>query len=111
MRNMIGGEIKLVSKPEFYALFSPDAQDQMERLWAEEGTTGFICYENLQMDSSNFGHRSALAFGTGRSTGRSADEALEVTPRLGDVPSRFQYPVAYCTKYDAYSNHHEKDQS
>lgn len=111
MKNIIGGEVKPMSKAEFYALFAPETQDELERKWVgDTGLTGFVCYENLQMDSSQFGTRTALAFGAGFSA-PNPERAVEMYPRLGDVPSRFQYPVAYCSKFDAYSNHHEENQS
>jgi hypothetical protein len=103
---MIGGEVKPISKAQFFALFSPPMQDELEEKWTDDGVAGFVCYENLQMDSSEFGKRDALVFGPGF-TFNSAKHAVRVTPRFGNVPSNFKYPVAYCVKYDAYSNHHE----
>lgn len=108
--NMIGGEVKPISKAQFYALFSPHIQDELEEKWADDSVAGFVCYENLQMDSSLFGKRAAVSFGPG-CTARTAKVAVEIHPRLGETPSQFQYPVAYCTKYDAYSNHHENHDS
>jgi hypothetical protein len=95
MQNMIGGEVKQVSKIEFWGLFSPEAQDQLARKAAEEGITGFVCYECLQMDSSHFGKRAAVTFGPACSA-RSENEVLEIFPRLGSLPSNFQYPTQYC---------------
>jgi hypothetical protein len=107
INNMIGGEVKLVSKAQLFALFSPHMQDELEEKWTADGVTGFVCFENLQMDSSEAGKRTAYAFGAGM-TYDSAKQLVREVPRLGDAPSRFQYPVSYCVKYDAYSDHHEE---
>jgi hypothetical protein len=108
--NVIGGEVKSVSKAQFFALFSPPMQDELEEKWTDEGAAGFVCYENLQMDSSEFGKRTAHVFGPGFAY-NSVGQVVRSVPRLGGAPSRFQYPVAYCVKYDAYSNHHENHDS
>ena len=47
--------------------------------------------ECLQMDSSQFGKRSALCLGPHCTYGVGE---IERGMRLGDVPSRFQYPTA-----------------
>lgn len=95
MQNMISGEVKQIGKAEFWALFSPTAQDALAEKAAQEGVSGFVCYECLQMDSTHHGKRAAIAFGPSCSA-RSEGEALEVFPRLGSLPSNFQYPVSYC---------------
>jgi hypothetical protein len=53
-----------------------------------------VRYENQQMDSSEFGSVSFLIVGPSNSL--SLEGAQKGAP-LGDVPSRFKYPVAYCS--------------
>jgi len=54
-----------------------------------------VCCECLDMCSSQFGQRSALVVGPSNSWTLDFIVDPENGFRLGDVPSRFQYPVAY----------------
>jgi hypothetical protein len=38
--NMIGGEVKPISKAQFFALFSPPMQDELEEKWTDDGARG-----------------------------------------------------------------------
>lgn len=97
--NMIGGIVKPVSKIEFWSLFSPPMQDELANKACDEGVVGFVCFENLQMDSSQFGKRSAVAFGPGCTSANPRDVVARF-PRLGETPSQFQYPTCYCITKD-----------
>lgn len=93
--NQINGEVKKISLPEFLTLFAPAVQDAIVKIYAREDVSGVVCYENLDLSSSQIGTRSALAYGPGCQV-KTIEEAAKY--RLGDVPSRFQYPVAYASK-------------
>lgn len=90
MKHPVSGEVKAVSKEEFFGLFDPIVHERLEESAKLPGTAALVCFENLQMDSMSFGCRTAMAMGPGRSSGL---EAIESGARLGDVPSRFQYPT------------------
>ena len=71
----------------------------VRRMWALEGCLGLVLYQNGDLCSSNLNDRSVVGFGPDeRFTGRDLGVVLAAFPRLGDVPSRFKYPVAYCHK-------------
>lgn len=58
------------------------------------GTTAMVCFENLQMDSSSFGARSAMPVGPGWTTFHDLKlitEAAGTGPHLNDLPSQRQY--------------------
>jgi len=95
VRNVIGGIVKLVTRPEMYAKADKGIRPILDQRLARKDVAGLICYENLQMDSSMFGHRAFLIFGDGCENKTVFDAAAK---RLGDVPSRFQYPVFYYEK-------------
>lgn len=50
-----------------------------------------MVFEVLDLSSSQVGHRTFLAYGPGRTHTKETAAA----GRLGDVPSRFAYAVAY----------------
>jgi hypothetical protein len=86
---------KLITREEFLAQFHDEAQETLIKALARPDVTGVVCFENLQMDSSHFGERSGLVFGPGCTYKLLADV---LAGRLGDVPSRFKYPVSYWLK-------------
>lgn len=90
MKNNVSGEIKVLTEDEFLKLFYPKTQSKVKLLGDQADTQVLVCFENLQMDSSNCGHRQAMAVGPKRTY---QVETLR-TMRLGDVPSQFTYPVA-----------------
>ena len=88
-------ELKPVTRPEFIALFESDVHDQINTLLDRPGVAGVVCFENLDISSPSLGHRAALIYGPGCET-KSLTDLRE--RHLGDVPSRFQYPVFYWQK-------------
>lgn len=90
MKNNISGKIKELSLDKFLNLFDKSVHNKITMLSKLDGTEALVCFEVLQMDSSCFGDRTCLAVGDGR-TYKLND--LKII-RLGDVPSRFAYPVA-----------------
>lgn len=84
-----------VSRPEFVALFDSKVHDALNRLIDKPQTRGIVCFENLDFCSSELGARSALAYGEAYTY---KDLATTLDGHLGDMPSRFQYPVKYYVK-------------
>jgi hypothetical protein len=84
-----------VTLEEFLGLFEPEVHDVLRGQLKKPNARGLVCFENLQTDSSQFGHRTAVAYGPGM----TYDTLITLlVGRLGDVPSRFQYPVKYYIK-------------
>lgn len=73
----------------FFGLFDPET---LKAAAAREGVTHLVLFENQQMDASEYGAASACIVGPGR-TFATLDEAFAA--RLGELPSRFQYPTGY----------------
>lgn len=92
LTNPISGEIKELSKDEFLALFDPSVHGAILLAAKTVKAEAVVCMENLQMDSSRFGDRVALCVGA-ECTYQIA-HCEQAGFRLGDLPSRFQYPVA-----------------
>ena len=92
---------KQITLAELLSMFDESVHDAIRRSAALEGATHVVVLEVLQMDSSMFGHRQALAVGDAPRSW-TLDYVLD-TPyfRLGDVPSRFSYPVAYAPVKEA----------
>ena len=82
---------KKITKGELLDLFDRSVRVDLEQAFRHEGTTHVVVFENLQMDSSAFGERTAVRVGPGCSY--SLQEALD--NHLYDLPSQRQYPVAY----------------
>lgn len=95
IRNSIGGEVKLIPLDELLAKFDKAYHRPIRDLLDQEHVQGIVVFENLQMDSSQFGNRGAVIYGT-TCTYKTVEECA--AGRLGDVPSRFAYPVAYVAK-------------
>lgn len=94
LQNPVSGKLKKLTLEEFLALFDPEVHDGIRAAIARyPDCEGIVCMENLQMDSSQFGARSALVMGPSNSW--PLVKVKEAGFRLGDVPSRFQYPTAY----------------
>lgn len=91
MKHPISGEVKELNETDFLALFDQSVHDTIRTNRSKPGVEAVVCFEVLQMDSSSFGKRSALIMGPGCSYLLSE---IEKGCRLGDVPSRFQYPTA-----------------
>jgi len=78
-------------REEFMAQFVEESHGAIDDAVKKTGATHVINMENLAFDSSEFGMRTALVVGPMCSI-KSVQEALDNHVRLGDVPSRFQYP-------------------
>ena len=92
LTNRIGGTVRQLDKAEFYNLLDFDLHDTVARMLLHEGTTGMVVFENLDLCSSQCGNRSFMVYGPSREN-KVIEDLL--SQHLGDVPSRFQYPVAY----------------
>lgn len=77
---------------EFLVLFDAEVHAALNRAATRPGVTHLVCFTNLDLCSSQMGHRTACVVGEPY-TYRNLDMARE--GRLGDVPSRFQYPTEY----------------
>lgn len=86
---------KQVTREEFLALFQKELHSQINRHIDRRDVLGVVCFENIDMSSSDLGQRSALIYGA-KCTCKTLDICL--AGRLGDVPSRFQYPKYYYVK-------------
>lgn len=90
-----------VSFPDFLRLFEEELHGKIRGAALRPGITHVVCFENLDMWSSQFGRRVALAVGE-RPAGAEVptwklSDVLAPHFRLGDLPSQFQYPVAYAS--------------
>lgn len=83
------------TREEFYALMDTPLHPILDERLARTDVSGIVCYENLQMDSSQCGSRSAVIYGPG-----CAATTLEaaLARHLNDLPSQRQYPVAFYVK-------------
>lgn len=95
--NALGSKLRRVdSVPELIEhLTNVESQASLERQIARPDVTAAIVYQNLQMDSSQHGHIVVLVVGPGCTYKTISSAAVG---RLGDVPSRFLYAVAYYKK-------------
>ena len=84
--------LKEITVEELLKLFDPSVHDSIRRIAAKPGVTDLVVFENLQMDSSRFGDRSAVIVGPG-CTYKSLEEIAGL--HLGDLPSQRKYPVAF----------------
>ena len=82
---------------EIKAKFDQDIQETVQARWDDERTLGAVLYQVQDMCSSQFGHVTILVYGPGWSC-QSKEQVVKNYPRLGDVPSRFAYPVAFAEK-------------
>lgn len=88
-------ELLPVTRPEFIALFHEEIHGQINTLLDRPDVAGIVCFENLDLGSPSLGSRAALIYGPGCTAKVLADLRER---HLGDVPSRFQYPVFYYQK-------------
>lgn len=85
-------ELKEVTFEEFLKMFDPIMHDRIKKSASDQKAEYVVCFQNLQMDSSNFGKRTMMVIGPA-CTSKTVDEIRE--GHLGQTPSTFQYPVAY----------------
>lgn len=93
MKNSISGEVRQVSWDHMIELADKSVRERLCTAADREGVAGMVMYEVLDMSSSQHGRRSFLVYGPGCVSAKTLEEAI--AGRLGDVPSRFAYPVAY----------------
>lgn len=82
-----------ISLDELVSKFDPEVQPKLRRLAAANpNDTHMVLYENQLFDSSQFGAKSALIIGPGRST-----QTLEVAlaGHLGHAVSDMKIPTGY----------------
>lgn len=94
IKHKVSGTVRELTEAEFLALFDPEVHEAIRANARKDGVEAVICMENLDMWSSQLGHRTALIVGPGCTFQLKQIETLP-NFRLGDVPSRFQYPTAY----------------
>ena len=85
---------KQITLEALVAMFDEEVHPLIRGNAASAGVSHIVVCEVLQMDSSSFGKRVALSVGPDCTF--TLDHVLD-TPhfRLGNVPSRFQYPTHY----------------
>lgn len=94
LKHPISGELKKLTPNDFLDLFDESVHSAILASAARyPDREALVCFENLQMDSSLFGLRSALVVGP--SNTYNLEDIVKSGARLGDVPSRFMYPVSY----------------
>jgi hypothetical protein len=85
--------MKEITFEEFLTRFDTSVRGKINALAKSIDTEGFILFENLQMDSSSFGEKTAVVFGLNR-TYKSPEDVKDAW--LRDLPSQRQYPTAFC---------------
>ena len=94
----VSGPIRELSIGDFLALCDESVHSAILQAAARyPDRTALVCFENIDLSSSQLGHRTACVVGPSN-TFRSLEHLTQPGVRLGDVPSRFQYPVAYVTQ-------------
>jgi hypothetical protein len=83
--------MKDISLEELLALFDETVHAKLTAMAAREGVSHLVVFENQMLGSSALGYRTAIAVGPGC----TYHWPYQVKDQhLGDVPSRFQHPVA-----------------
>jgi hypothetical protein len=81
-----------MTKNEFLELFEPEVHDDLiAALERYPDAEGLVCFENLQMDSSSCGERTAVVVGPSNTF--TLEKAR--TGHLNDLPSQRQYPRSF----------------
>lgn len=92
MKNDIGGEIRQVSWDQLIMMVDENLRTRIAKIADRADVNGVVMFENMQMDSSLCGQRHFMIYGPG-CTYKDVP-----TGHLGDVPSRFAWPVAYWSR-------------
>jgi hypothetical protein len=90
MRNKVSGEIKELEKAEFLELFVKELHGQIERIAQRPGVDAVVCFETAALEviaDRGYGRRAMVVGPECQYQMAHLENA-----RLGDVPSRFQYP-------------------
>lgn len=93
MKNMISGTVDELTREELLQHFDRSAREKVRALWQPDAEA-VVLYQVLDMSSSQLGRTSAMVVGP-EEKGFSYTLAKALAGRLGDVPSRFAYPVAF----------------
>jgi len=95
--------MKEITLEQLFSHFDPEVHDAIRKAILRNNASHLVVFECLQMDSSNLGKRTALCVGP--TCTYTLDHVIN-TPhfRIGDVPSRFEYPTMYAPT----GEHHEK---
>ena len=94
-------KLEKLSKDEYLKLFDKSVRGHVEMQMDNPGTTHHVYFENMQMDSSQFGFRSGLSVGDCWSTLKSLKDLYTESGsliHLHDLPSQRQYPTKYREK-------------
>ena len=92
----VSGELKRITLDEMLALADESIYEQLTRLYNTDKYTGLVCFEVLDMCSSQLGHRTFCVIGG--DTFPNVESLVNGNVHLGDVPSRMAYPKVYCLK-------------
>ena len=98
-KNPISGEIKQLPFLDYLNLFDKSVIGAIGDQLRRPGVSGAVCFEGLDLSMPNLGQRTSLIFGRD-CTYKTAEEIT--AGRLGDVPSRFQYPQYIYIKEKSY---------
>ncbi len=91
MKNEISGTVEKLDWCTFLALFDESVHGAVTAARLAQGTSALVAFENMALDSSRMGERTAMRVGPGCSY--TLEEAVK--SHLGQTPSVFQYPRAY----------------
>lgn len=83
------------TKEEFLKHFSITIHQIIIDKFNDPETDGMICFMCQQMDSSRFGHTTAMVYGPNR-TYKTVKEVEG--HHLYDLPSQREYPISYWSK-------------
>jgi hypothetical protein len=97
IKNPISGPLEELALLKFLERFDESVHTQILERFNRKDVDGAVLFENIQLDSSNLGKRTACIYGPG-----CTYETLEKISQgwLNDLPSQRQYPVAYVRKAD-----------
>lgn len=90
-------ELKQTPATDLLAMFDPKVHGAIIDRAKKPGTEAIVVFENLQMDSSRLGMRTAVPIGEPWTWKKLSDV---VGRWLYDLPSQRQYPVAYAKADD-----------
>ena len=94
-RVAVESKLKKITMGKLKELTHVSIHARLEQSLKKEGVDYLVLFENQQFDSSEFGKRSILSVGP-TCTYKTLEEVAK--GHLGNVPSRFQYPVSYVEK-------------
>lgn len=92
----IAGPAKHVAFEDFLKLFDEGVHGKIRGSALGDGVTHVVCFQNIDMWSSQLGRRTSMIVGS-KQTYTLEKILRDPSCHLGDVPSRFQYPVAYAS--------------